>query len=344
VSYERTYYHDPAARGGRCPFDDELGVHDETSTGLKREIVKLCTRLPFEEAAEVHFELTRVSVSTTTAWRHTQEAGTVARPALHPMPTLKTTSAGAECLAISMDGCMANVRKEGWKEIKTGVIYGVSPQIADSLSATAKPDQVESVRAYDQSYVLHLGGPDGFGFKLAVEAQAREWSKYRQSAVLGDGAAWIWNLAQKYYPSAAHVVDWWHAKQHIYAAADVLHPNAPDAAEIWAKDRSDLLYLGMAGDITDELRRHAAQLSSDRLFTEAGYFDDNRERMQYQDFRNAGIPIGSGVVESGAKQTKHRVSAAGMRWSRQGLQNMLPLRAALMSGTFESLWERICPF
>jgi hypothetical protein len=239
---------------------------------------------------------------------------------------------------------MANVRKEGWKEIKTGVIYGVSPQIADSLSATAKPDQVESVRAYDQSYVLHLGGPDGFGFKLAVEAQAREWSKYRQSAVLGDGAAWIWNLAQKYYPSAAHVVDWWHAKQHIYAAADVLHPNAPDAAEIWAKDRSDLLYLGMAGDITDELRRHAAQLSSDRLFTEAGYFDDNRERMQYQDFRNAGIPIGSGVVESGAKQTKHRVSAAGMRWSRRGLENMLPLRAALMSGTFESLWERICPF
>ena len=66
--------------------------------------------------------------------------------------------------------------------------------------------------------------------------------------------------------------------------------------------------------------------------------------MQYRDFQMAGLPIGSGTVESSAKQTKHCVSAAGMRWSRQGLENILPLRTALMSGSFDAFWLQIAPF
>ena len=64
---------------------------------------------------------------------------------------------------------------------------------------------------------------------------------------------------------------------------------------------------------------------------------------ELQDFESAHLPIGSGIVESGAKQAKQRLCAPGMRWSRAGLENMLPLRAALMSGTFDQLWPRICP-
>ena len=71
------------------------------------------------------------------------------------------------------------------------------------------------VRGRSQSSVMHLGGP---AFKLAMEAQARRWSQAAQSAVVGDGAAWIWNLAARDYPDAAHIVDWYHAKQHLCAA------------------------------------------------------------------------------------------------------------------------------
>ncbi len=64
--------------------------------------------------------------------------------------------------------------------------------------------------------------------------------------------------------------------------------------------------------------------------------------MQYQELREQGWPIGSGVVESAAKQFKARVTGAGMRWSRAGAENMLALRAAVLSGSerFDALWSR----
>ena len=80
-------------------------------------------------------------------------------------------------------------RAEGWKEVKIGAIF--------EAYVTGQSGQV---RGRSQSYVMHLGGPEGFGVKLAMEAQARRWLQAAQSAVVGDGAAWIWNLAARDYP------------------------------------------------------------------------------------------------------------------------------------------------
>lgn len=309
---------------------------------MTRLLVKLCARLPFEEATEVYCELTRTAVSTTTAWLRTQAAGQIASPALHPIPTMKSTATDAECMGISMDGCMANVRSEGWKEIKIGAVFEVKP---GKYGGTA--EALDPAHGHAQSYVMHLGGPEGFGVKLSSEAGFRHWSRGDQSVVIGDGAVWIWNLAKIDYPSAAHVVDWWHAKQHLFAAAALIYPESPDAALQWANQQADLLYAGKALQIAENLYAAAGMAAAplaDKLKTEAGFFYSNHERMQYSDFRLAGLPIGSGTVESGAKQTKHRVSAAGMRWSRSGLQNLLPLRAALMSDTFDLFWQQLCPF
>lgn len=63
--------------------------------------------------------------------------------------------------------------------------------------------------------------------------------------------------------------------------------------------------------------------------------------MQYADFRQAGLPIGSGVVESEAKWFKQHIGGAGMCWSPEGLHNLLPLCAALMSGTFDAFWHSL---
>ncbi len=60
--------------------------------------------------------------------------------------------------------------------------------------------------------------------------------------------------------------------------------------------------------------------------------------MQYQDFREQGYPIGSGTVESGIKQFKARLTGAGMRWSRNGAQRMLTIRAAVLTDNFDHLW------
>lgn len=343
------HFYDADAHRGCYPYDDVLGVSDGMSKGVKRLVVKLCTRLPYAEAAMVFTELTQVAVSASHAWTLTQQVGQQARPALEPKPTLKETSDMAECVSISMDGCMVNVRGEGWKEIKTGVISEV--EHSGKVTLDRQNERVGHVQLRAHSYVLHLGGPEGFGVKLAVEAQARRWSHGQQSVVVADGAPWIWNLANHDYACAAHVVDWYHAKQHLHTAAELLFGTDTDVGKIasWVEDMANVLYAGRARDIVQHLGLAAAAVSvtkpelKAKLKAEAGYFATNHERMQYRDFQQAGLPIGSGVVESGAKQTKHRVAAAGMRWSRQGLENLLPLRAATMSGTFDAFWTAIRP-
>ena len=77
------------------------------------------------------------------------------------------------------------------------------------------------------------------------------------------------------------------------------------------------------------------------LFREAGYFRDNQRRMNSLELREEEWPIGSGMVESGGKQFKARFCGPGMRWSRQGAENLLPVRAAILSQRFDELWTRI---
>ena len=241
---------------------------------------------------------------------------------------------------------MVNVRDKGWKEIKAGVISEVEASQDMTYNRHDERGPIQKVHSHEHSYVLHLGEPEGFGVKLAAEAQARCWSHAHQSVVVADGAAWIWNLATHDYPSAAHVVDWYHAKQHLHTAAELLFPADVNKAEHWVEDMANLLYNGQALEIVQRLECAAALGKpdvKDRLNTEAGYFAANHERMQYRDFQHAQLPIGSGAVESAAKQTKHRVAAAGMRWSRPGLENFLPLRAATMSATFDRFWSMIRP-
>ena len=102
-----------------------------------------------------------------------------------------------------------------------------------------------------------------------------------------------------------------------------------------------LLYQGHADLIAQELTRTAAisdAARAEELAKAAGYFRTNHKRMNYIELREADWPIGSGVVESGAKQFRTRFSGPGMRWSRTGVQHLLPIRAAVLSGRFDQIW------
>ena len=71
----------------------------------------------------------------------------------------------------------------------------------------------------------------------------------------------------------------------------------------------------------------------------AGDFRTHHQRMHYLQMREEEWPIGRGMVESGAKQFKARFSGPGMRWSRQGAENLLPVRAAVLSGRFDQMGD-----
>jgi len=138
-------------------------------------------------------------------------------------------------------------------------------------------------------------------------------------------------------------VDWYHATEHLGVAAKLLHGEDPPAAKRWYRRAETTLYQGHAERIAVELSEAAENQSevADGLLTQAGYFSKNKRRMQYLEMREEEYVIGSGMVESGCKQFKARLCGPGMRWSRPGIERLIPIRAAIMSNRFDTMWRKV---
>jgi hypothetical protein len=246
-------------------------------------------------------------------------------------------------MGVAMDGAVIHIRQEGWKDMKLGVVFDVAVQ------PTKDPETGEILNlahAVHNSYVAHLGGPEVLGELTWTEAQRRGWEQAQEMVVLGDGAPWIWNQAALHFGQSHQVVDWYHAQEHLTAAARLMKTDGTAAFTRWLNSRETLLYQGHAEKIALELERAArtkADACAEELVKAAGYFHTHHKRMNYIELREQEWPIGSGVVESGAKQFKARFSGPGMRWSRTGAEHLLPIRAAVLSHSFDQAWSLAYP-
>lgn len=340
----------PAARAGFSPLDRQLEWgKGPWSEGLEREAVFLSAAVSsFELAAVILQRVGQIAISQPSAWRCSQAAGMrfrrveeARRARANALPEQWQPPSRAQVadqrMGVSLDGASVNIRQEGWKEVKIGVVFDIA--VAPSQDKETG-EMVDLAHAVQNSYVAHLGGPDVLGEKTWAEARSRGWEQAQDTLVLGDGAPWIWNQASLHFGQSHQVVDWYHAKEHLIAAARFLKPDGTSAFTRWLNSRETLLYQGHADKIADELQKRATQgaANAEALLTAAGYFRTNHQRMNYIEMREEEWPIGSGMVESGAKQFKARFSGPGMRWSRTGAENLLPIRTAVLSGRFDQMW------
>ncbi len=359
MRYKRAYYYDAEQHSGRCPADEALQIQDGFTSEVKRLAVKLAAVVPYALSEELLDELAAIHISGSRIWAAVQAAGVNANQHLtqqaeqaSALPDPDAISPGmaktAARLAVTMDGATLNLRGEGWKEAKIGCVFEFLPKLnkPNKLKMKATPDDRERVRAKNITYVFHLGPPEPFGKQVWAVAQQRDWWAAHTTAVVGDGAPWIWNLANHYYADSTHIVDWYHAKQHLWSAARLIAPDSDAQATGWVDHLEDELFAGRIHVLSTAIMSAAARATGstkDLLEREANYFADNAARMNYQAFDQQQLPIGSGTVESGAKQFKDRFTQAGMRWSRQGAVNLMPLRAAVLSREFNALWRALCP-
>jgi hypothetical protein len=237
-----------------------------------------------------------------------------------------------------MDGTMIHIREEGWKELKVGCVFDVEVRSVFDQEAGRIEKRAHAV---DNSYVAYLGGPEVFGQKMWAEADRRCWEQASATEVLGDGARWIWNLAEEHFYDSHQLVDWYHGTEHLAVAAGLIKGEETPAAAEWFEDQKETLFRGRALQVARMLEREAQQhpdVAKD-LQREAGYFRNNWRRMNYRHMREDKWVIGSGMVESGAKQFKARMAGPGMRWSRSGAENLIPVRKAILSNRFDDLWR-----
>lgn len=335
---------------GFFPLDEQLAIRDaHWSERLTALSVWLYGHVSGEVAAEIFKQLTQLILPQPSVWRRAERWGKQIQAVAHKHQQVANAlplrgQAGPNTLrmpqnmGVGMDGTMICLRQEGWKELKTGTVFDIEvrPECVDDGAEVQ-----ERAHAVHNSYVAYLGEPMPFGQLLWSEAVRRQVPQAHDTIALGDGAKWIWHLVQEHFSDSWQVVDWYHAKQHLYAAANlVLGEGSPTAAQ-WVKEMRTPLYQGQIWQVVQGIRDLAAEYPSQQkaLEKEATYFENNKRRMQYLEVRDAGLPIGSGMVESGCKQFGARFNGAGMRWSREGAERLIPVRAAILSGRFDEVWH-----
>jgi hypothetical protein len=302
------------------------------SQALQREMVWLSSHVPYEQAQAIAERIGGWHVAVGTLWQQTQTHGQrllEATEHAQQQVSLETTQwdnpryAPQARKAVSMDGGMVHVRGEGWKELKVGLV-------ADMPVANFAQDA--HVHLCKMRYCGVLGDVEAFEPALWALAVKHDIPYAGVVVVTADGAAWIWRLADNYFPCAAQVVDWYHACHHLAEAAQARFSNDLTAAQSWTETLKSHLFKGEIHLIREQFSRYT-------LANYGDYFEAHERRMQYAQFRAAGFPIGSGAVESGVKQFKQRLSGPGMRWSRPALQRMIILRSAVLGDSFDQLWD-----
>lgn len=334
---------------GFFPLDQQLrivGTHK--SEMVSKLSVWLSGLVSFERAAEILERVGRVHTARGSVWQQVslygkkfQEEERKVREAAKQVQMWQGIVPGEvkedKRMGVAMDGGMIHIREEGWKEVKIGCVFEVGQEmIVDEESKEA----VQVGCAVNNSYVAHLGKPEPFGQKVWAEAKRRGWTSAADTQAMGDGALWIWNLVAEHFYDSQQVVDWYHAKQHLTHAAELLHGEETSVMRRWLKEEETSLFQGHANMIAHRLHKQSqGKACRDEILREAGYFEHNQHRMDYLEMRIQGWVVGSGMVESGAKQFKARLAGPGMRWSRAGAESLLPIRAAVLSNTFDQVWH-----
>jgi hypothetical protein len=201
--------------------------------------------------------------------------------------------------------------------------------------------------ARDESSTTYVGSietSEEFGLRIYTEAWNRGWDRASTRVVMGDGSHWIWNIAEQHFPGALQIVDLYHAREHLWDVARKLYPADEAAQKRWLMPKMDWLDNGKIEKLVAAFRKLADSNTNPELAktirNEAEYFETNRDRMRYPDFRRQNLFVGSGVIEAGCKTViGSRLKQSGMFWTVRGANAIIALRCCCLSGKFEDYWE-----
>jgi hypothetical protein len=324
-------------------LDKKWGLNASAySLEMGRQITWLSGLMPFEHFQAVFWELAKRLIPSSSIWRQSQYYGEklwnfvqaeAEQVSVERIVLPDAREDHEQKKGLAMDGGMVNVRAEGWREVKVAAVFDIDVKLERDPHTGILGDYAHACKIH---YRAVLGTKQDFARQAWALAVKYQVPTAKERLVIGDGAAWIWALAEDLCPDGWQIVDWFHAAQHLAQAAQKAFPSDAEAKkrELSLKNWLDHLYFGRIDALLDALQ---AAHCHDFL----NYFETHKRRMQYLEFREEGFPIGSGTVESGVKQFKQRLCATGMIWKADNAQRMLFLRASVLSNDFDQLWDAV---
>jgi len=175
-----------------------------------------------------------------------------------------------------------------------------------------------------------------FGW-LRHEADQRNPHGEKTVVCIMDGETKLWDKQREMFPEAVGVLDIFHVMEHLWPCVHRFEAeNSPEACRLFEKQFRGILE-GRVGRVIGAFRQMAVKQklkpsALGKLEEHLVYFENNRHRMQYDEYLEQGFPIGSGVVEGACRNlVKDRMERTGMRWRTSGAQAILDLRAIYLN-------------
>jgi Uncharacterised protein family (UPF0236) len=348
---QRAYYHCAQCQSGFCPRDRHLGLEMFSLTpGVLRMTGSTAALVSFEESSALLHELAGVEVSASQVERAAETLG--AEIGDDERRCVERRGDVAPTLYLGMDGTGVPMRKsevagragkQSDGSAKTREAKLVTLWTAEARDEEDMPMRDPGSITYSaaiESAATTDTSPDrsDFAERVLREATRRRFTEAPRCVVLGDGSAWIWNTAAELFPQAIHILDRFHAKEHLSKVGKLIYGDS-DPGKKWIQRRYDELDEGRLKPLLKALDRHAAGHEQAREC--ADYMRNNRDRMRYPEFHKQGLCTSTGVVEAGCKVViGTRLKRAGMHWTVYGANAIIALRCSKLSGRYEDFWER----
>jgi hypothetical protein len=233
---------------------------------------------------------------------------------------------------IAMDGVMVHIDGR-WQAAKVGTI------LVRRLEAQAEEPTLGAILA--RRYVGVLGSADDLAVRINQGIREAGWEPLPLREILGDGAPWIWTVADTHFPVVRQTLDYYHLSEHLYAFANLQYPNNFAGVKAWVDQKLGALLRDRVGEVISALKRMRPWKKTLRavLTQLIGYLERNRTRIRYQQPWHQGLAVGSGAVEGACKHViQSRFKRAGMRWKQPGFLNVLALRIARLNTTLQAFW------
>jgi len=354
---KRTRGYCKRCRKWRVPADAALGLEESAgySPAVQDMAALLASKMPVEEASRVLEHLTGIKMPRATLDREARRQGQrgeqlraeLDRQAATQKKQLELTLEPYQMI-IQLDawdirerddwGKSEPLRQEGkeperWHWVYTGTVFRL-----DHRGKTSGGRPVISERGF----VATRAGIDALREQLHAEALRRGLGQAAGALVIGDGAVWIWRLADDRFPQARQRLDFYHAVQHLAAVGQALLGEDKEKLKSWLKPLVNQLKNGSAIKVIRQLEDILSGLPqgvrAEAVAKEVNYFQEHQERMDYRAGRRAEEPIGSGAVEATCRQAQCRFKRPGQFWSRSGDEALLCLETFWRNGRWHLLF------
>jgi hypothetical protein len=360
-------------RVGRCPkgckgvqvapLDQALGLVPHQRTGVEVQWMGclLAVFMPYETARRLLRQLTGVELAVGTLWRWVQQVGQRVRVQLEgelralavgKLPAVEPLAAELEALplVIGADGVMVPFRPHP-RTAKGKTRWREKVAILARLGARLSRQGTRVTQLCQRRLVAVLGTIDDLTPRLWLAAVRQGVRTAVRVVWLSDGGRGLWSVFQRRFQAVGvtAILDFYHAAQNLYKGASAWLDGRTRACQQWFADFRHRLRHGHEQHVLTELAAlaeatHLPESARQTLLHVYTYLKTHEDHIRHDHFKTAGLPIGSGLVESACKWLiQQRFKGVGMRWSEAGFNHLLYLRLAWVNPRFDSFFPDRVP-